>query len=106
MESLHSVARKLRGSGRIKEYQALKRQAHIREKAVKQLESEFEPSFGWRVDDPELFWSSSGDGEDSATGGKSGGPSRRQSAGPSGRQRPRGDGYGDSGRTRALSSMS
>ena len=104
MESLHSVARKLRGSGRIKEYQALKRQAHIREKAVKQLEAEFEPSYGWRLDDPELARPSSHDAD--AEGSASRGPSRRQSAGPSGRQRPRGGGSGGSGRTRALSSMS
>ena len=33
----------------------MRRQAHIREKVVQQLESEFEPAYGWRFDDPELL---------------------------------------------------
>ena len=55
VESLKTVGRKLRGSGRIKEYQALRRHAHVREKAVQQLETEFEPTYGWTLDDPHLL---------------------------------------------------
>lgn len=55
VESLKAVGRKLRGSGRIREYQSLRRHAHLMEKAVQNLESEFEPTFGWSLHDPELL---------------------------------------------------
>eukprot|EP01043_Picozoa_sp_COSAG02_P039547 COSAG02_NODE_3131_length_7311_cov_11.071131_2_plen_710_part_00 len=109
VESLKSVARKLRGSGRIKEYQALRRHAHIREKAVKQLESEFEPSYGWTLDDPELLRPDPGHEHGTTNSGLL--PARRRSASASfGGQPGAASAHryrdADSRNPRALSSMS
>ena len=42
---------KLRGAGRIKEYREVRRQAHQRDRALAGMEKQFEPTYGWTVDE-------------------------------------------------------
>ena len=51
LEALRTVATKLRGAGRIKEYREVRRQAHQRDRALAGMEKQFEPTYGWTVDE-------------------------------------------------------